>query len=138
MIFLSDITSGRRQFDEVCSDEHAHSFGLRGRPSVTKAGKSVTRKQIYCRVHERERRSAINVSDTLGRVGAKRHPSITQLLTFFEYKHLPHRLQSVSQQFSSVAHRMVDGNPDSPELTAGLRKLLEAKDCFVRASLSQQ
>ncbi|NDU74057.1 hypothetical protein GWI34_15625 [Actinomadura sp. DSM 109109] len=25
--------------------------------------------------------------------------------------------------------------PDGPELTAELRKLLEAKDCFVRASL---
>lgn len=25
--------------------------------------------------------------------------------------------------------------PDGPELTAGLRKLLEAKDCFVRAAL---
>jgi hypothetical protein len=30
---------------------------------------------------------------------------------------------------------MVDDLPDGPELTAGLRKLLEAKDCFVRASL---
>ncbi len=28
---------------------------------------------------------------------------------------------------------MVNTVPDSPELTAGLRKLLEAKDCFVRA-----
>lgn len=25
--------------------------------------------------------------------------------------------------------------PDGPELTSGLRKLLEAKDCFVRAAL---
>lgn len=25
--------------------------------------------------------------------------------------------------------------PDGPELTAGLRKLLEAKDCFVRAAV---
>jgi hypothetical protein len=28
------------------------------------------------------------------------------------------------------------GKLDGPELTAGLRKLLEAKDCFVRAALS--
>jgi hypothetical protein len=27
---------------------------------------------------------------------------------------------------------------DSPELTAGLRKLLEAKDCFVRAALDSE
>lgn len=32
---------------------------------------------------------------------------------------------------------MVDQLPDGPELTAGLRKLLEAKDCFVRAALDK-
>ncbi len=26
--------------------------------------------------------------------------------------------------------------PEGPELTAGLRKLLEAKDCFVRAAMA--
>jgi hypothetical protein len=30
---------------------------------------------------------------------------------------------------------MAESLPDGPELAAGLRKLLEAKDCFVRASL---
>ena len=29
---------------------------------------------------------------------------------------------------------MIETLPDSPELTAGLRKLLEAKDCMVRAA----
>ena len=28
--------------------------------------------------------------------------------------------------------------PDGPELTAGLRKLLEAKDCFVRTAIAQE
>jgi len=28
--------------------------------------------------------------------------------------------------------------PDGPELTSGLRKLLEAKDCFVRAALDKE
>jgi hypothetical protein len=32
---------------------------------------------------------------------------------------------------------MVDHLPDGPELTVGLRKLLEAKDCFVRAALDR-
>jgi hypothetical protein len=30
---------------------------------------------------------------------------------------------------------MISDLPDGPELSAGLRKLLEAKDCFVRAAL---
>jgi hypothetical protein len=31
---------------------------------------------------------------------------------------------------------MNDALPDGPEKSAGLRKLLEAKDCFVRAKIS--
>jgi len=30
---------------------------------------------------------------------------------------------------------MIEALPDGPELSAGLRKLLESKDCFVRAAL---
>ncbi|PRY56421.1 hypothetical protein B0I28_10970 [Glycomyces artemisiae] len=33
---------------------------------------------------------------------------------------------------------MIAALPDGPELTAGLRKLLEAKDCFVRAALDRK
>lgn len=35
----------------------------------------------------------------------------------------------------SLASYMIENLPDGPELTAGLRHLLEAKDCFVRAAL---
>jgi hypothetical protein len=31
---------------------------------------------------------------------------------------------------------MIANLPDSPELVAGLRHLLEAKDCFVRAAIA--
>jgi hypothetical protein len=56
------------------------------------------------------------------------------LMRFFEYKHLPHHLQLVSQLVYELAEQM-DNLPESAEKTAGMRKLLEAKDCFVRASL---
>jgi hypothetical protein len=32
---------------------------------------------------------------------------------------------------------MADALPDGPELSTGLRKLLEAKDCLVRAAIEQ-
>lgn len=67
----------------------------------------------------------------------KRHPATLQLLRFFEYEHLPQHLQATSRGCHQLAHAMVDGLPDGPELSAGLRKLLEAKDCFVRAALPQ-
>jgi hypothetical protein len=51
------------------------------------------------------------------------------------YQHLPDKLQGVSKPFFDLAWTMDAAMPDSPEKSAGLRKLLEAKDCFVRASL---
>jgi hypothetical protein len=65
-----------------------------------------------------------------------RHPSTQHIAQFFEYEHLPEGApQRTSAACAGLAQRMVDDLPDGPELTAGLRKLLEAKDCFVRASL---
>jgi hypothetical protein len=42
-----------------------------------------------------------------------------------------------SADVAALAKTMVEGLPDGPELSAGLRKLLEAKDCFVRAAVLQ-
>ena len=65
-----------------------------------------------------------------------RHPSTIHLLQYFKCAHLPAGpLRDVSSQLGSLARDMVAQLPDGPELTAGLRKLLEAKDCFVRAAL---
>ena len=57
-----------------------------------------------------------------------------KILEYFEYKHLPDNLQSVSKQFHDLAHNIVDLNPnDQEEMQIALRKLLEAKDAAVRA-----
>ena len=65
-----------------------------------------------------------------------RHPGTTQLLRFFEFCPLPEHLLRVSMPMDALAAKMAATLPDGPELTAGLRKLLEAKDCFVRAALN--
>ncbi len=57
------------------------------------------------------------------------------ILKYFDYKHLPTKLQEVSKPFNELAHMIHDNMADSAEKTAGLRKLLEAKDCIVRAAL---
>lgn len=66
-----------------------------------------------------------------------RHPAIASILRYFAYDHLPAHLQSVSQPIGQLAEELADSLPNGPELTAGLRKLLEAKDCFVRAALDK-
>lgn len=64
-----------------------------------------------------------------------RHPGTQHLLDMFEYKHLPPHLQAVSAPIGELAVQLAGGLGDGPELTAGLRKLLEAKDCFVRQAV---
>ncbi|GAA4626581.1 hypothetical protein GCM10023196_035400 [Actinoallomurus vinaceus] len=66
---------------------------------------------------------------------SERHLSTQQIARYFEYAHLKTPLRQVSQRCHDLAEQMIGDLPDGPELTAGLRKLLEAKDCFVRASL---
>jgi hypothetical protein len=63
------------------------------------------------------------------------HPSTEAILRYFEWKHLPERLQVVSAPVGELAKLMTENLPQGPELTSGLRKLLEAKDCFVRSAL---
>lgn len=57
------------------------------------------------------------------------------ILKYFQCSHLPVALQLVAQPICELAQQMDTQLPDGAEKSAGLRKLLEAKDCFVRASL---
>lgn len=58
------------------------------------------------------------------------------ILRYFAYQHLPDHLQAISKPFGDLADWMWKNLPDGAEKSAGLRKLLEAKDCAVRAALS--
>ena len=60
------------------------------------------------------------------------------IVQFFDYKHLPPHLQAISRPLGRVAYKMLRTLPPSAERTAGLRKLLEAKDCLVRARLDKE
>lgn len=57
------------------------------------------------------------------------------MLQFFRYDHLPPHLRSTSMWFWDLATIMIKELPRNPERTVALRKLLEAKDCAVRAKL---
>jgi hypothetical protein len=59
----------------------------------------------------------------------------TTTIKYFAYAHLPAHLQAVSKPLGDLAAQFEAELPDGPEKSAGMRKLLEAKDCFVRAAL---
>jgi len=61
-----------------------------------------------------------------------------RMLQFFDYKHLPEHLQEISKPFGDMAVWMTTQLPSNPERTVGLRKLLEAKDCAVRAVIYKE
>ena len=56
-----------------------------------------------------------------------------RLMQFFKYDHLPAHLQAISKPFAELAEHIDLSLPSNPERTVALRKLLEAKDCAVRA-----
>lgn len=58
------------------------------------------------------------------------------ILAFFKHDHLPQKLSEIARPFAQMAIRMAESESNHPqEISAGLRKLLEAKDCAVRAAL---
>ena len=65
-------------------------------------------------------------------------PVANSIMQFFTYAHLPGPLQWVSRQCAELAQNMDDQLAEGAEKQAGLRKLLEAKDCFVRAILESR
>lgn len=59
-----------------------------------------------------------------------------QILKFFNFGHLPEgKLKETSMIFNKLAIEIIERIPRSPERTLALRKLLESKDCVVRAQL---
>lgn len=68
---------------------------------------------------------------------AARHVAANTILQYFAYGHLPPHLQAISKPVGDLAQRLNADLPDGPEKTAGLRKLLEAKDCFVRTAMPE-
>lgn len=59
------------------------------------------------------------------------------IIKYFAYDHLPEKLQEVSKPIGELAMKMDQELPGCAEKSAGLRKLLEAKDCLVRANLEK-
>lgn len=62
---------------------------------------------------------------------------VNPMLRHFACSQLPQHFQALSLPIGELAYAADDSLPDCAEKTAGLRKLLEAQDCFVRASLDK-
>ena len=59
----------------------------------------------------------------------------SEILKYFQYDHLPAKLQSISKPFGELALKIEEDLAGGPEKSVAFRKLLEAKDAAVRAAL---
>jgi len=59
------------------------------------------------------------------------------IMQFFAYAHLPQHLQVISRPFGELAEHLETMLPANAEKSTALRKLLEAKDCAVRAAMPE-
>lgn len=66
---------------------------------------------------------------------AKRRPEVTNVLQFLSDKHLHPELRQIVTPIRNLAFELLKTLDDGPELTLGLRKLVEAKDTFCRQYL---
>jgi len=55
-------------------------------------------------------------------------------MKYFEYEHMNENSQSVCKPIMELAQEMNKNIPDGLEKVFAMRKLLEAKDCFLRAA----
>lgn len=60
------------------------------------------------------------------------------IMQFFAYQHLPEHMREASRRVCEVAEWAVANLPRNAERTAGLRELLKAKDCLVRALIFKE
>jgi len=67
---------------------------------------------------------------------SKRKPA--HILQYFASQHLVGTVRDVSEAVYSLADEMDNTLPECAEKSAGLRKLLEAKDCFMRAMVEDK
>lgn len=63
---------------------------------------------------------------------------MNRMMQFFEYKHLPEHLQKVSAPFGELAKLIDENLPENAEKQTAIRKILEGKDCAVRALLYKE
>lgn len=62
-------------------------------------------------------------------------PEASPIMRYFEFAHLPEKLQPISAPFWDLACHIEATLPKGPEKSVALRKLLEAKDAAVRSAL---
>ena len=84
----------------------------------------------------RDESRELSASEYLKHITQARDPGVRDIARWSGYAHLAGPARSISVSCAALACEMIEELPDGPELTAGLRKLLEAKDCFVRAAIA--
>lgn len=74
-------------------------------------------------------------ADYYSRLADGHDERVVELMGYFAWSHLRPDLQGIKGPIADLAASMLSRVGEGEELLAGLRKLLEASDCLVRAAL---
>lgn len=67
-----------------------------------------------------------------------RHPAVQAYARYFDGTHLTHPdLIAIMDEFENLAQNMLNRLADAPEVSHMLRRLVEAKDCAIRAKADE-
>jgi hypothetical protein len=97
-----------------------------------------SKREVFDKLTEQFKEAAeLRIKTIGGGIAAAEAPPVQRdrMLQFFTYSHLPDHLAKVSLPFCQLAEEIAATLPSNAERTVALRKLLEAKDCAVRALL---
>jgi hypothetical protein len=120
--------------------------GVESKGNMTKEQEEQLRRSLYATLARQKAEHKIDSDsvEALASACVELFPELLEktrvdaLKEHFTYEHLPAHLQEVSKTVCELARHMIEVLPPGPELEAGLRRLLEAKDCFVRAKLQKR
>jgi len=102
--------------------------------NVLGEAEGATKQEVFDKLHAAHQNADRFEIRTLRDKEATTQP-VDRMEQFFRFAHLPAHLQAVSRPFGELAAHLIATLPSNPERTVALRKLLEAKDCAVRALL---
>ena len=132
--WLGRIFLWKREHDPLAQDDQVLARKLRERVEQIRAQDQQTNPYR----EPQQRKEAMNQQEEKAGQGNPLLPQF-HILQYFEYEHLPPELREIAVRFWHQAHWIAENMPlpitNMAEAAAGLRKLLEAKDCIVRATL---
>lgn len=129
----------RLKENEMTDDETKKAVSASADPNCKEMTDDETKEAIRAALRSREMQAKSDEVLMQALRDRVQHPHMGErepMLRHFRFAHLRSEdMKSISRGFAMLALQLVERLPASPERTVALRKMVEAKDCAVRAMM---